>query len=96
MTRLLRKLGPDATDMIRADHTRVLAAFHRYDIDAKPSTKRTLVNTICLAIEIHAQMEEEIFYPALRTAGSTLVEKHFPEHEEVRSLIGRRGDGAAA
>jgi hemerythrin superfamily protein len=86
----------NATDMIRADHTRVLATFHRYALDASPRAKRALAEKICLALEIHAQIEEELFYPALREAGSELVEKSFPEHEEMRRLIGalRRLDAA--
>jgi hypothetical protein len=87
MLALLNRMAPSATDMIRADHTRVLGVFHRYDIDASPKTKQALVETICLALEVHAQMEEDVFYPALRSAGSTLVEKAIPEHEEMRRLI---------
>lgn len=96
MKTLANKLSPSATEMIRADHTGVMTVFHRYDIDARPAAKRSLVETICLALEIHARLEDEIFYPALRGAGSTLVEKSFPEHDEMRSLIQalRRGDPA--
>lgn len=87
MNALLRAAGPSATDLIRADHTRVMATFHRYGIDSSPRAKRALAEAICLALEVHAQMEEEVFYPALREAGSELVGKSFPEHEEVRRLI---------
>ena len=94
--RLHARFVMNATDMIRADHTRVLATFHRYNLDASPRAKRKLVESLCLALEIHAQIEEELFYPALREAGSELVEKSFPEHEEMRRLIGalRRLDPA--
>jgi hemerythrin superfamily protein len=87
MHALLRATGPSATDLIRADHTRVMATFHRYGIDSSPRAKRGLAEAICLALEVHAQMEEEVLYPALREAGSELVEKSFPEHEEARRLI---------
>jgi hemerythrin superfamily protein len=87
MNAVMRKLAPSATDMIRADHTRVLATFHRYDVDSRAQLKQALVGTICLALEVHAQIEEEIFYPALRAAKSTLVDELVPEHEEMRSLI---------
>ncbi len=87
MHALTSRLGPSATDMIRADHTRVLALFHRYALDSRPRTKRALAGTICLGLEVHAQVEEEIFYPAMLAAGSTEVEKSVPEHEEMRSLI---------
>jgi hemerythrin superfamily protein len=87
MKRLLQAAAPAATDLIRSDHTRVMAAFHRYGLDEKPRTKRALAETICTALEIHARMEEEVFYPALREAGSELVGKAVPEHDEVRRLI---------
>jgi hypothetical protein len=87
MLALLNRMAPGATDMIRADHARVLALFHRYDIDASPRRKQALVEAVCAALEIHAQMEEDVFYPALRAAGSDLVEKALPEHEEMRRLI---------
>jgi hemerythrin superfamily protein len=87
MYALMNKLAPTATDMIRADHTRVLASFHRYSTHSSPATKQALVSTICLALEVHAQVEEEIFYPAMRELNSTLVEKSVPEHEEMRRRI---------
>ncbi len=60
------KLAPTATNMIRMEHTHVMSTFHQYETDASPRAREGLVNTICLALEIHAQLEEEIFYPALR------------------------------
>ncbi len=87
---LLHKASPTITNMIRADHTHVLATFHQYEADTSPGTKEALVNTIMLGLEIHAQLEEEIFYPALRglNAESATVAKSFPEHDEMKRLIG--------
>lgn len=51
--------------MIRLDHMHVLAAFHRYHATSPVWRKRAIVNSICAALEIHAQLEEEIFYTAL-------------------------------
>lgn len=62
----LHRLSPSVTTMIRMDHTHVLAAFHKYHADTSPGRKRAIVETACLALEVHAQLEEEIFYPALR------------------------------
>jgi hemerythrin superfamily protein len=87
MRALMRKLGPSATDIIRADHTRVVAAFHRYKADSSPARKKLIVNLISTALQAHARMEEEIFYPAMRAAGSTLLDELEPEHEEMRTLI---------
>jgi hypothetical protein len=87
MKALLNKLAPSATDMIRADHTRVLAAFHRYDLAGSPAVKQAIVNTICLALEVHAQIEEEIFYPAMRSFDPGVIDKSLPEHDEMRRRI---------
>jgi hemerythrin superfamily protein len=87
MNAIVEKLGPSATDMIRADHTRVLAAFHRYAPDLSPREKRGIADTICLALEVHAQIEEEIFYPALQRLDPEIVAKSLPEHAEMKRLI---------
>lgn len=86
---LTNTLSPTITNMIRMDHTAVLETFHQYEMDTSPQTKKALVNTVCLALEIHAQLEEEIFYPAMRVVATdtSVVEKSVPEHNEMRRLI---------
>jgi hypothetical protein len=76
--------------MIRMDHSYVLSLFHRYKAGTAPGRKRALVTNACLALQIHAQLEEEIFYPALRTVmgSDAVLDKSVPEHEEMRRLIG--------
>jgi hypothetical protein len=78
-----------ATTMIRMDHSHVLALFHRFNADTSVGKKRALVANACLALDIHAQLEEEFFYPALREVitGDQTLEKSKPEHDEMRSLI---------
>jgi hemerythrin superfamily protein len=90
MQSLTNTLSPSITNMIRMDHTHVLTTFHQYEMDSSPQTKQALVNTACLSLEIHAQLEEEIFYPAMRSfaADSPVVSKSIPEHNEMRRLIG--------
>lgn len=95
------RVTPNITTMIRMDHSHVVALFHRYKADASSNKKRALVTNACLALQIHAQLEEEIFYPALRTviAGDEVLEKSEPEHNEMRRLIGElrervAGDGS--
>jgi hypothetical protein len=83
--------SPSITDMIRIDHTQVMETFRQYDPAASANTKKAVVGSACLALEIHMQLEEEIFYPALRTAGADdeMLAKSTPEHNEVRRLIGQ-------
>ncbi|HEX8757427.1 MAG TPA: hemerythrin domain-containing protein [Steroidobacteraceae bacterium] len=90
MSVALDNMTPDITRMIRLDHAHVLAAFRRYRSRMAESRKRALVENVCLALEIHTQLEEEIFYPAMReiAAAGEILGKSVPEHEEMRSLIG--------
>jgi hypothetical protein len=90
MTSMLSQFSPSITNMIRLDHTHVLTAFHQYEIGSSPRLKKGLVDNVCLAIEIHAQLEEEIFYPAMRAvADNEMLRKSTPEHDEMRGLISR-------
>lgn len=90
-TRASRLASPEITTMIRLDHTHVLAAFRRYHSDSSPARKQALVANACLGLEIHAQLEEEIFYPALfgREDGTGDLEKSLADHAEMRTLIQR-------
>jgi hypothetical protein len=90
MSSMLSQLSPSITNMIRLDHTHVLTAFHQYEIGSSPRLKKGLVDNVCLAIEIHAQLEEEIFYPAMRVVSDNeILRKSTPEHDEMRGLISR-------
>ncbi|MDQ0571043.1 hemerythrin superfamily protein [Variovorax paradoxus] len=88
MTNLVSRLFPTATNMIRLDHTHVLSTFHQYKASAPARVKKGLVNTICTALEIHAQLEEEIFYPEMRKIDDERITKAIDEHSEMRRLIG--------
>lgn len=88
MTRLTDKLVPDVTSLIRLDHGHVLALFRQYRPDSDPRVKLGLVDGVCIALEIHAQLEDEIFYPALRhVSDSQALKKTRPAHEEMHRLI---------
>lgn len=82
-------LSPSITNMIRMDHTHVLMLFRRLRPDTSLARKAAIVTNACLALEIHAQLEEEIFYPALREAigDDPDLNKAVPEHDQMRGLI---------
>jgi hypothetical protein len=83
--------SPEITTLIRLDHTHVLAAFRRYRSYLSDARKRALVANACLGLELHAQLEEEIFYPALSAKGGPAedLDRGFEEHYQMRSLIQR-------
>jgi hemerythrin superfamily protein len=89
MNSIIAKASPSITSMIRMDHTHVMAAFHRYKADTSPARKKAIAEHICLALTVHAQLEEEIFYPALGGVlqGDPALDKSKPEHDEMRERI---------
>lgn len=91
MNRLMSTMAPTAAKMIRMDHGAVMAMFHKIEPAMSASARGATVRNICSALEVHAQLEEELVYPALRDAGVELqqLERSVPEHDEMRSLIDR-------
>ena len=88
MNPLLSRISPSITNMIRMDHMHVLTTFHQYEVTTPARVKKGLADSVCVALEIHAQLEEEIFYPALRAIADTeVVRKSVPEHDQMRRLI---------
>lgn len=84
-------LSPTITSMIRLDHIRALAAFHRYRADSPWWRKHDIVLSTCAALEIHAQLEEEIFYSAVARVlpDDETRRKSEPEQDGRRQMIGR-------
>ena len=91
MNPIVRKMSPTAPSMIRMDHTLVMLQFHKLEPDTPESVRAAVVRSICAVLEIHAQIEQEIFYPALRESGVELpaLQEAGPAHDEARKLIER-------
>ncbi len=91
MQRLVSQVAPSATDMLRADHMQVAEIFRQYKLDGSPGARQSLVNCALVALEIHARLEEEIFYPAMQLAldDPELMRKSLPDHEAMQQLINR-------
>lgn len=85
----LNKLSPSITDMIRFDHSHVMVTFHQYTATTRDKVKKALAETIGDALDIHATLEEEIFYPVMRRLNpdEPMIVKAEPEHDEMRRLI---------
>ena len=80
----------DAIAMLKADHQRVRDLFAQYEATSNPETKRTLAEQVFTELETHAQLEENIFYPAVNEGtdeGPDLVKESVQEHETVHQLI---------
>ena len=84
----------DAIALLRADHKRVSELYEQYDSARSPAKKKALVATICQELSIHAQVEEEIFYPAVKAAlkDQELVPEAQVEHATLKELIAQVKD----
>ncbi|MDH0868143.1 hemerythrin domain-containing protein, partial [Mitsuaria sp. GD03876] len=80
---------PDAVSLLRADHKEVSALFEQFEKTRSAAKKRQLVQQICTALTVHAQIEEEIFYPEVQAAlkDKELVPEAKVEHQSIKDLI---------
>ncbi len=81
----------DAISLLKADHKAVSALFAEYESASSSSKKKGIVAEICSALSVHAQIEEEIFYPDVKLAlkDKVLVPEATVEHAGVKDLIER-------
>ena len=79
----------DAIALLKADHATVSELFSDYEKVRSNAKKKTLVAEICTKLSVHAQIEEEIFYPAVKAAlkDKLLVPEATVEHAGVKELI---------
>ena len=83
--------SPSALELLKQDHREVEEWFDEYnELKEDDDRKRALVEKICLALKVHAQIEEEIFYPQAReaTKDNDLIDEAAVEHATVKHLIG--------
>lgn len=92
----------DACDFLDADHKAVKKMFAEYEklAEARGSSKedkRLLAEKICRELTVHTQLEEEIFYPAVRKAikEALLMEEAGVEHASAKELIAQIQDMTA-
>ena len=83
----------DAIALLTGDHKTVQKLFKDYEEltqnDAEEEEKAALAQQICMELTVHAQIEEEIFYPAVRDAieETDLLDEAEVEHAGAKDLI---------
>jgi hemerythrin-like domain-containing protein len=90
-----QQAGParDALEFLKADHQKVRNLFREFEslrgIDDEDERKSELVDEICYELTLHTMIEEEIFYPVLRSAidDDELMDEADVEHGGARELI---------
>jgi flavin reductase (DIM6/NTAB) family NADH-FMN oxidoreductase RutF len=90
-TRQSRRVEPgSAIALLKEDHREVEDYFDEYEDLEDETEKAELAEKICMALKIHTQIEEEIFYPQARkaTADDDLLDEALVEHAGAKHLIG--------
>ena len=87
-------LQTDAISLLTNDHAEVNELFEQYkalaeDEGSMTTEKQSLAEEICTMLTVHAAIEEEIFYPAVRDAldDSKLLDEAEVEHQAAKDLI---------
>ena len=86
----------NACELLDADHLAVKHLFVEYarlayaPADGRHSDRAAIAATICNELSVHAQIEEEIFYPALRDAypdAADVLDQAGEEHQHAKVLV---------
>ena len=79
----------DAIALLEGDHREVEGYFDAFEATSKAAEKKAMADKICLALKVHTQIEEELFYPAARekTGDDDLIDEAFVEHAGAKFLI---------
>ncbi len=98
---LEKLLLPDnhAISILMKDHDRVKNLFDRFEKSESPAEKEKIIGEAVTELKIHATIDEEIFYPAVRKlVDKDLMNEADEEHHVARVLVaeldrnGRRDD----
>jgi hemerythrin superfamily protein len=85
------KTTNDALSLLIKDHKDVKEMFEQFDglSDRSKATKKKIADQICQALTVHTQLEEKIFYPAVREAinDEDLMDEALVEHASAKKLI---------
>jgi hemerythrin superfamily protein len=81
----------DAIAMLVADHKKVKSLFEQFEnlSDRSKASKKKIADQICMELSVHAELEEQVFYPAVRgpVHDDDLMDEAIVEHASAKELI---------
>ena len=85
-----RATSQDAVALLKADHREVDELVQQFE-KARSDRKEAIARRICTALTVHAQIEEELLYPAARNVldpdDMDLVDEADVEHASIKQLV---------
>jgi len=80
----------DPIKIIKGDHEQVKTLFSKFK-DSEKSKRSEIAEKIFAELDIHARIEEEIFYPAIESVNGErekeMVKESLAEHKQVKDLM---------
>ena len=78
----------DAIQLLKQDHREVESLFEQFEKASGDGDKEQLARRICTELKVHAMIEEEILYPALRgKIEDADLDEAYVEHDGAKVLI---------
>jgi hypothetical protein len=85
----------DAIALLMADHRVVEALFEKFEATDDADEKQKLAQQVCLELMVHATIEEEIFYPAVKDAvDEEIYNEAYVEHDGAKMMIAEILEGS--
>ena len=80
---------PSAIQLLKRDHKKVEGLFDKFEQTKKADGKRKICEQVIQELEIHAKLEEEIFYPAVKkhVGEEDLLEEAKQEHQQAKEIM---------
>jgi iron-sulfur cluster repair protein YtfE (RIC family) len=80
---------PDVIKLLETDHREVEELFAKA-AETTGAAKQQVISKIASELTLHADVEEQIVYPAMRQAGlNDIVDEAEQEHSKVKELVSR-------
>jgi hemerythrin superfamily protein len=78
----------DALELLKQDHAKVKELFEKAE-SADQNEQKAIFNQIKTELEVHAQIEESVFYPAMQKFNDLkeMVHESLEEHNKVKTLL---------
>jgi len=86
----------DAIALLKNDHRTVEGLFERFEKTSAKAAKEKIAKQVCLELMVHATIDEEVFYPAVKgVVDDDLYEEALVEHDGAKVLIAEILEGSA-
>ena len=80
---------PNATQLLKKDHKKVEGLFTKFEQAKTPGSKQRVCQQVIQELEVHAKLEEEIFYPAVKKhiGEEEMLQEAKQEHQEAKNIM---------